>query len=162
MLYYYLSISLTYSCIVTSWSLGQSISLRAWKCESLETMYSAFPQTAQSTNLLSSGSAWIKLKKNDGETLTVFSLFTIAFTMTSANHALVFYSNITMYSERISVETHHSTLPSTNSVHTLWYGLLDETHISRQLVSRTILLILHECRECACVPDPTPRFYFHR
>ena len=53
---YYLSISLTYSCIVTSWSLGQSISLRAWKCESLETMYSAFPQTAQSINLLSSGS----------------------------------------------------------------------------------------------------------
>ena len=61
---YYLSISLTYSCIVTSWSLGQSISLRA--------------------------------------------------------------------------------------------------RISRQLVSRTILLILHECRECACVPDPTPRFCFHR
>lgn len=36
---YYLSISLTYSCIVTSWGLGQSISLRAWKCKSLETMY---------------------------------------------------------------------------------------------------------------------------
>ena len=54
---FYLSISLTYSCIVTSWSLGQSISFRARKCESLETMYSAFPQTAQSINLLSSGSA---------------------------------------------------------------------------------------------------------
>lgn len=36
---YYLSISLTYSCIVTSWSLGQSISLRTRKCKSLETMY---------------------------------------------------------------------------------------------------------------------------
>ena len=101
----------------TTRTLGKSISLRILKWASLETMYSALPQMAQSTNLLSSGSDFIRLKKYVGETRMVFSPLTIVSTTVSANQRLVFDAKISVYSDKISVETHHSTLPSRKSLH---------------------------------------------
>lgn len=60
--------------------------------------------------------------------------------------------------DSVSVETHHSTLPSRKSLHIWWYGLLGGTHISRQFVSRTILLIAHTYRGFAYVHLPIPQF----
>ena len=56
------SICLTNSLIAMTVILGQTVCLRMLKCESLVTMYSASAATAQSTNLLSSGSASISPK----------------------------------------------------------------------------------------------------
>ncbi len=51
------------SWILFTTSFGKSICFRMSKCESLDTMYVAFPAIAQSTNLLSSGSFLIRLKR---------------------------------------------------------------------------------------------------
>ena len=77
-----------------------------------------------------------------GTTLIKLGLLINVLTIASANADSVFAEIISTYSDSISLDTHNSNLPSRKSVHTSWYGLREGSMATRQLVSRTIRLIL--------------------
>ncbi len=128
---------------------GKSTFLRVAKCLSFDIRYSACPQTAQSTNLLSSGSCLIKLKRHTGDTRIKFFLLRSVCMMESAKMGCVFSERISSYSINLSVDTHISNLFSRKAVHTAWYILLDGRIANKQLVSMTILLIMPHDMVCA-------------
>ena len=96
---------------------GKSMLFRISKCRSLETMYSAIPQMAQSTNLLSSGSCVIKLKRQVGVVLTRFGRLVKASIKMVAMRLEIFWEIISSYSRSISGDTQISKSPFKNSVH---------------------------------------------
>lgn len=82
---------------------GKSMLFRISKCRSLETMYSAIPQMAQSTNLLSSGSCVIKLKRQVGVVLTRFGRLVKASIKMVAMRLEIFWETISFRTQEVSL-----------------------------------------------------------
>lgn len=132
-----------YSCsekslILITRTFGQSIFDNMLKWVSFVTTYSASAAIAQSTNLLSSTSDFIRSKWTYMSWYFVWGSLAIASTIFLAILGDVFVAMISSYSSRISVLTHKEMLPFKMPVQILWYGLFDGRACNRQLVSRTM------------------------
>ena len=100
------------SCKLFKISFGKSISRRTLKCESFDTMKVAFPAMAQSTNLLSSGSSFIRSNLKKVSISSTEGAFNRVWMTFKAIIEFVFCPIISSYSSRISFETQRVYLPS--------------------------------------------------
>ena len=107
------------SCKLFKISFGKSISRRTLKCESFDTMKVAFPAMAQSTNLLSSGSSFIRLNLKKVSISSTEGAFNRVWMTFEAIIEFVFCPIISSYSSRISFETQRVYLPSCKPRQTL-------------------------------------------
>ena len=126
---------------VSTFTLGNGMLWSARKWLSSLTMKSALAMMAQSTNLLSSGSASIRLKWNCGSQRITKGLRRMAPTIFVAKEALTFSVSISIYSLTISLLMQSVYFPSRNESHAGRYLLRRGIIRSRQLVSITTYLI---------------------
>ena len=127
-------------------SFGNGICSRHLKCESSETMYSALEASAQSTNLLSSGSWIMRWNLKYDSLYRVWGLCAIASTTFFATRAEEYRVMISSYSFRISFDTHKNTylpwsLPKFYGIY-FWKAMLEsgnwylEPHVAFSLSVR--------------------------
>ena len=93
------------SMFITS-TIGKLMERSTLKCLSSVTIYRALVTMAQSTNLLSSLSAWMRLKWKWVLALMTLFLLIIVVTMVSANHGLILRAMTSWYSSIISLVMH--------------------------------------------------------
>lgn len=129
-------------------TFGKSIFFKMSKCLSLVTIYLAFAVIAQSTNLLSSGSSVIKLKRKYGVINFVFLLLTIALITKNEYSSSKNLKSTSRYSSRISFETHKIFSPAIIDCQMGWNLLWNDIDWIRQLVSRTICCIIVCANQC--------------